>query len=423
MTHPIPTQNRVPLARAAAILGLGLALGAAGAWIALRPRGAQPPPQAQAARHLYVCPMHPQVVLDHPGECPICGMTLVPVEPSAQVAAPGEVLIDPSRQQLIGLTTATVTEGPLGGTLRVMGRVTVDETRVRHVHVKVDGYVEKLFVDFVGMPVAKGRPLFTFYSPDFVSAQREYLLALKTAKALAGGELSASGRDLLEASQRRLALWDVPQGELEELERTGVVRKSLTLRSPVSGVVTAKTVVEGNRITPADTALEITDLSRVWAVAEVYEAEIGKVKVGMPAQFTLGALPGRVLAGRVVFIDPEVDPKTRTVKVRIDLPNPGGALKPEMFGEAVLLGGAHRGLSVPGDAVLDSGTRKVVFLAIGNGRFQPLEVETGARQGERIEILKGLQPGQAVVDRAAFLVDAESRLKRALVDFTAAPAH
>jgi len=154
----------------------------------------------------------------------------------------------------------------------------------------------------------------------------------------------------------------------------------------------------------------------------VYEPEIGKVKVGMPAQFTLAALPGRTLSGRVVFIDPQVDPKTRTVKVRIELPNPGGALKPEMFGEAVLLGGAHRGLSVPMDAVLDSGTRKVVFLALGDGRFQPREVGTGTRMGDRVEILTGLQAGQTVVDRAGFLVDSESRLKRALADLTAAPA-
>jgi len=413
------------LLRAAAILCLGLILGFCGAWLALR--HARATAQAPHA-HLFVCPMHPQVILEHEGECPICGMTLVPVAhgeapaPAAPEAADGGVTIDAGRQQLIGLTTEPVTEGSVGGELRTLARVTVDETRVRHVHVKVDGYIEKLFVDFVGMAVAKGQPLFTFYSPDFVSAQREYLLASRTARAMASGQLDASGRDLLEASQRRLALWDVPQAELDELERTGTVRKSLTLRSPAAGVVTAKAAVEGNRVTPADTVLEITDLSGVWAVAEVYEPEIAKVTVGMPAQFTLAALPGRTLSGRVVFIDPQVDPKTRTVKVRIELPNPGGALKPEMFGEAVLLGGAHRGLSVPMDAVLDSGTRKVVFLALGDGRFQPREVGTGTRMGDRVEILTGLQAGQTVVDRAGFLVDSESRLKRALADLTAAPA-
>jgi Cu(I)/Ag(I) efflux system membrane fusion protein len=288
--------------------------------------------------------------------------------------------------------------------------------------VKVDGYVEKLFVDFVGMPVAKGQALFTYFSPDFMAAQQEYLLALKTQKSLAGGALQGSGADLLEASRRRMALWDVPQSEVDQLEQTGEVPKSLTLYSPISGVVTAKTAVEGMRLSPADTPFEITDLSRVWGVADVYEPEIPRVKVGMPADLTLGTFPGRAFPGRVAFIDPQVDPKSRTVKVRVELANPMGELKPEMFGEMVLKSQVRKGLVIPVDAVLDSGARKIVFVALGDGRFEPREVQVGSSLGETVEVRSGLKKGESVVTRANFLVDSESRLRAALAQFSANPA-
>jgi Cu(I)/Ag(I) efflux system membrane fusion protein len=305
----------------------------------------------------------------------------------------------------------------VGGDLRATARVAVDEARVRHIHVKVDGYVEKLFVDFVGAPVAKGRPLFTFFSPDFVSAQEDYLLAVKTRKSLQGS-LQSSGDDLLEAARRRMALWDIPAADLAQLEQNGKVSKSLTLVSPINGVVTAKTAVEGIRLTPADTPFEITDLSRVWGIADVYEREIPLVKVGMSAELSLGSFPGRGFRGRVAFIDPQVDPKSRTVKVRVELDNPKGELKPEMFGEMVLKSQARKGLSVPIDAVLDSGERKIVFVALGDGRFEPREVQTGANLGEAVEILSGVKQGESVVTRANFLVDSESRLRAALAQFS-----
>ena len=352
------------------------------------------------------------------------GMDYIPVyaselkgEAGPAVEGLSGVKIDPDRQQLIGLTTAPVAEGQVGGEIRTTARVAVDETRIRHIHVKVDGYVEKLFVDFVGAPVAKGKPLFTFFSPDFVSAQEDYLLAVKTQKSLQGGSLQSSGSDLLEASRRRMALWDVPANEMAQLEKTGVVRKSLTLYSPISGVVTAKTAVEGMRISPADTPFEITDLGHVWGIADVYEPEIPRVHVGMPAELALSTFPGRTFQGRVAFIDPQVDPKSRTVKVRVDLANPKGELKPEMYGEMVLKSQARKGLTVPIDAVLDSGARKIVFVALGEGRFEPREVQTGANLGEAVEIRGGLKAGESVVTRANFLVDSESRLRAALAQF------
>jgi Cu(I)/Ag(I) efflux system membrane fusion protein len=179
-------------------------------------------------------------------------------------------------------------------------------------------------------------------------------------------------------------------------------------------VVTAKTAVEGNRLTPADTPFEITDLGRLWAIADVYEPELPRLKVGMPADLTLGAFPGKTFTGRVAFIDPQVDPKTRTTKARVELANPAGMLKPEMYGEMVIRSQARKGLVVPIDAVLDSGARKVVFVALGDGRFEPREVQTGSSLGEAIEILSGVKAGEVVVTRANFLVDSESRLKAAL---------
>jgi len=475
-SNPAP---KTGFARTAGLMLLALAAGAGGAWLALgRGRAAAPAQAAPAeSKKMYQCPMHPQIMMDHEDNCPICGMKLVemekdkaapagpadqgaagrgrllfyrnPMDPkiTSPVAAKDEmgmdyipvyeselkaeagpaveglatVRIDPERQQLIGLTTAPVLAGPVGGEIRTTARVAVDETRIRHIHVKVDGYVEKLFVDFVGKPVAKGQPLFTFYSPDFVSAQEEYLLALKTRKGLAGGAMAASGSDLVAAARRRLELWDVPAAELAELEQGGTVRRTLTLYSPISGVVSAKTAVEGIRISPADTPFEITDLGAVWGVADVYEAEIARIRLGMPADLALGSIPGRSFHGRVAFIDPQVDPKSRTVKVRVELANPRGELKPEMYGEMVLRSQARKGLVVPIDAVLDSGARKIVFVSLGEGRFEPRLVETGANLGETVEVRTGLKAGEAVVTRANFLVDSESRLKAALAQFVARP--
>jgi Cu(I)/Ag(I) efflux system membrane fusion protein len=417
---------------------LALAVGAGGTYAALRhrlsaaqdqaaPGPTNPPGKGKIL--FYRNPMDPKIT------SPVfmkdeMGMDYIPVYESDLQAEQGPsveglaaVKIDPDRQQLIGLTTAPVAEGPVGGAIRTTAQVAVDETRIRHIHVKVDGYVEKLFVDFTGMPVRRGQPLFTFFSPDFVAAQQEYLLALKTQQSLDGGALQGSGTELLDAARRRLSLWDVPDSELDQLGKTGQVRKSLTLTSPIDGVVTAKTAVEGMRLSPTDTPFEVTDLSRVWGIADVYEPELPRVKVGMPAELTLDSFPGKTFRGRVAFIDPEMDPKTRTAKVRVDLPNPGGQLKPEMFGEMLLESQARKGLVVPVDAVLDSGERKVVFVALGDGRFAPREVQVGGNQGETVQIISGLKAGESVVTRANFLVDSESRLQAALAQFAAqAPA-
>jgi Cu(I)/Ag(I) efflux system membrane fusion protein len=391
------------------------ALGAAGMWLLMPHDVVAPAATAPAAR--WTCPMHPTIVQDHPGECPICGMALVPLEPptsrTAPVAGLSTVSIDAARQQLIGLKTAPVERGQIAAAWRTLGRVAIDETRVRHINVKVSGFVERVFVDFVGKPVAKGQALFTFYSPELVAAQEEYLLALRTRLTLKG-TLASGGDDLVAASRRKLQLWDIPAADIARLERTGEVVKSLTMRSPIAGVVVKKDVVDGMQLEAGAMPYEIVDLSRVWVLADVYESELGRVKTGMPAKLTLKAFPLQPFDGTVAFIDPLLDPRTRTVKVRMSFANPRGDLRPEMFGEVVLQGEAREALRIPADAVIHTGTRSVVFVALAEGRFQPHEIEIGETDGQNVEVVSGLTVGERVVTRANFLVDSESRLRASL---------
>ncbi|QRN99628.1 efflux RND transporter periplasmic adaptor subunit [Archangium violaceum] len=393
------------------------------------PAAGTTPSASEPAVTKYQCPMHPSIVQDHPGKCPICGMDLVAMTPGS--ASPGDpgtaaveglapITIDPSRQQLIGLRTAPVTEGRVGGTWRTTGRVAMDETRVRRVTMKVPAFVERVYVDFTGKPVRKGEPLFSVYSPELLAAQEEYLLALRTRQSLGqAGGMAADGDALVAAARRKLQLWDVPAATLERLAETGEATRSLTLVSPISGVITKKDVVEGARLEVGATAYEVVDLSRVWVLADVYETELRHVKVGMPATLQLKAFPNRVFAGKVSFLDPVLDPATRTVKVRLEFPNPDGDLRPEMFGEVVLRGTTREGLKIPSDAVVPTGTTQVVFVALGDGRFQPREVRLGESDGKSVEVTSGLKAGEQVVTGANFLIDSESRLRASLAALAA----
>ena len=450
------TRRFGPLILVVALLA-GLAAGVGATALVLRRPAAPPAATGEAHAHTtYVCPMHPSITSDKPGECPICGMQLVAAsQPSAErkilfyrspmdpkvtshtpkkdemgmdyvpvysdeiggaqpsVSGLATVGIDPQRQQLIGLRTALVQEGPVGGSWRTVGRVAVDETRVHHVALKFSGFIEQVFVDYVGKPVRAGEPLFSIYSPDVLSAEEEYLLALRTRDALGAGSARA-GVDLVAAARERLKLWDIPESEIRRLERTGKSQRTVTLYTPMSGVVTKKDVVMGHRVAEGDMPYEITDLSQLWVLADAYESDLGRVKLGTAATLTLQAFPNREFPGKVIFIDPILDPKTRTAKVRLAFPNPTGELKPEMFGEVTLRTPARKGLSIPTDAIIDSGTRKVVFVSLGEGKFRPQEVKIGASDGERSEVLEGLKAGDQVVTRANFLVDSESRLRASL---------
>jgi Cu(I)/Ag(I) efflux system membrane fusion protein len=455
-----------PALRNVVLVIAGIAAGTAATAVLLLPRRQGPEPAAaKAPAQQWHCPMHPSYVSDRPGDCPICGMRLAPIEASDagdgkiafyrspmnalqtspvprkdemgmdyvpvyedEVAGGSDavegyatVRIDPQRQQLIGLRTAPVTRAEIGAAWRTVGRVAVDETRVRRINVKVDGFVEKLHVDFVGKPVRKGQALFALYSPELMSAQNEYLLAAKT-RAELGPSNQRTGDELVEAARRRLELWDVPRSEIAHLDHGGDPLRTLTFYSPISGVVTAKSVVQGSKIVAGDTPFEVTDLSQVWVLADAYESDITRVKVGTPAVLRIDALPNRLFKGHVGFVDPLLDPKTRTAKIRVSFANPELDLKPDMFGDVSFEGRTRQGLRVPLDAVIDSGAQKVVFVSLGDGRFQPREITAGAQTSEYVEVLSGLAEGDQVVARANFLIDSESRLKSALAALAQKPA-
>ncbi|BDG03209.1 efflux RND transporter periplasmic adaptor subunit [Anaeromyxobacter oryzae] len=419
--HPSITQDHpgdcpicgMKLVKVAAAAAPAVAAGAATAGTAAT---------ATATKPQWTCPMHPSIVQDHPGDCPICGMKLVKMEPlSAGAPASGPtpeglstVTIEPARQQLIGLRTTKVSEGDVGGAWRTAGRVAIDETRVHHVNVKVGGFIEHDHATFIGKMVQKGQPLFAMYSPDLVAAQQELLVALRTRGELAGAGAAQDGDSLVAAARRKLELWDVPAQEIARVERTGEATKNLMFYSPATGVVTKRDVVPGMRVEAGSMPYEIVDLSRVWVLADVYETELQHVSVGLRATLTLRAYPGKKFQGRVAFIDPILDPKTRTAKVRLEFPNASGELKPEMFGEVLIEGPRRRGLVVPADAAIDSGTMQVVFVAMGGGTFQPREVKLGEGDGRHVEVLEGLHAGEEIVTGANFLVDSESRLRASL---------
>jgi Cu(I)/Ag(I) efflux system membrane fusion protein len=390
------------------------------------PAGAEPASQPDK----WQCPMHPSIVQDHPGDCPICGMKLVKVLGGGADGGPAPaglatVTIDPARQQLVGLKIVHAERGPVGGAWRTNGRVAVDETRITHVPVKFGGFMEKVYGDFIGKPVGRGQPLYAIYSPELFAAQEEYLLALRTRRTLAeaGAATGGDGDALARAARRKLELWDVAASEIERIEKEGQPSRTLTFYSPASGVLTKKDVVPGMKVAAGDMPFEITDLGSVWFLADAYEGDLRRVRIGMKASLSFAAFPGRRFDGRVAFVDPLLDPKTRTAKVRIEVPNPGGDLRPELFGEAVLEAKPRQAVRIPADAVIASGTQEIVFVALGEGKFQPREVRLGDSDGTWSEVVSGLDAGEGVVTRANFLVDSESRLRASLQSLTAAVAN
>jgi Cu(I)/Ag(I) efflux system membrane fusion protein len=382
------------------------------------------PREARAEK--WQCPMHPSIVQDHPGDCPICGMKLVKITVGGDSSPGGlaAVTIDPARQQLIGMKVVHAERGAVGGAWRTNARLAVDETRVHKVNVRFGGFIERVYADFIGKPVQRGQPLYSIYSPELFSAQEEYLLALRTQRTMGagGGSLSGDGDALVRASRRKLELWDVPASEIERIEKAGEASRTVTFYSPATGALTKKDVVPGTKVSAGDTPFEIVDLSHLWGLADAYEMDLMRVRVGMKATLTLKAFPGHTFEGKVAFIDPLLDPRTRTAKVRIDFPNPTGDLRPEMFGEVLLLGKAREALRIPADAVIETGTKSLVFVALADGKFQPREVRLGQTDADWTEVVLGLEAGEGVVTRANFLVDSESRLRASLDALSAASA-
>lgn len=376
----------------------------------------------------YTCPMHPEVISDEPGRCPKCNMFLeqVPMSAdsghadhgdmgSAPVAGLVPVTIESQRLQLIGLRTGTVATRSLDGSLRLVGFVTPDETRLENVHVRFSGWVKQLLVDQTGQTVGANDRLLSVYSQDLYQAEQDYLVARQSAlRTSSDPTLQESRRQLLEAAGKRLQLLGVPPEELARLDSEGTATSELWIRSPFSGYVLEKNVVNGQFIGPDQNLFTLADLSLVWVVADVYQRDAAKIKIGAKARMTSSALPGEFFSGTIAFVYPTVSQETRTLKVRLEFPNPDQRLLPGTYVE-VDLGGDGKGvLAVPADAVMDGGTEQYAFVVHGRTHFEPRRLSLGQRSDDWLEVLSGLSEGDVVVTSANFLIDSESRLKAAI---------
>lgn len=404
------------------LLILALIVGfAGGVWIS----GDTHTEHVQTDREMHICPMHPTVVSDKPGSCPICGMDLVVKKADASSAQSGDVQIDPVTIQNIGVKTMVVEKQPLKRTVRAVGRVDYDETRIMDVNSKIAGWVEELYVDYTGQWVKKGQPLLALYSPELVAAQEEYLTALNYVESMRDGSFrygKQNAEDLLAAARQRLLYWDISVGQIAELEKTQQVGRTMPILAPRSGIVTHKDVLEGVHIGSGQHLYRIADLSVVWIYADVYEYEMPWVSKGQRAEVSLSYLPGEQFEGKVDYIFPFMNEKTRTVQVRMVFDNADGALKPDMYADVVIRPEvAREGIVIPVQAVIHSGTRRVVVMAHGDGKFEPREIQTGVETEDGYEVMNGLNPGERIVTSAQFLIDSESNLKAALAGMRGDP--
>lgn len=336
-----------------------------------------------------------------------------------------QVEMTPEQQKLIGVKTVTAGMIPMTKVIRTVGRIEADESRLATVNAKIEGWVEKLYVDKTGSFVSKGAKLAEIYSPELIATQKEFLTALKWVKETtvgsAGGKQEASSElkkmmasdanATLEAARQRLLLWDISADQIQRIEESGQPMRTLTLYAPVSGYVTQKMVVAGMRIMPGEKMFDLADLSSLWLIADIYEYELPFIRIGSPAVVTLSYLPGAEMISRVDFIYPTVSAETRTVKIRLKLANRHHQLKPQMFGNVEMKVNMGRKLAIPESAVMDTGKAMVVYLDLGNGAFEPREIKTGIRTGGYVEVLRGLKSGEKVVTAANFLLDSEAQLK------------
>ena len=328
------------------------------------------------------------------------------------------VYISPARQQLIGVRTAALEHRALETTIRTVGTIAYDETRVTEIHTKISGWVERVFVDYVGKPVRRGQPLLTIYSPELVATQKEYLLALKARRQLGESvfpETRANAESLLAATRDRLRLWDITDGQIDELERTGQPRRTLTLFSPFNGVVLERNTFAGQFISPETSTVKIADLSTIWVLGQMFEYETRLVKLGQEAEIEFPyAQSLRRLKGKITFIYPEIDPQTRRVKVRVEFPNPGLELKPETYVTVLVRVSGGTQLAIPKEAVIDTGEKRYALVALPDGYFEPREIQVGEPVDQFYPVLNGLGHGDTVVTSAQFLIDSETNLQAAM---------
>ena len=371
--------------------------------------------KTETSKTLYTCGMHPQVVQDHPGDCPICGMKLTPMrkqpggaeaktEASSQTS--DAIGIDPATIQSMGIRSELVTKGPLNRRIRTVGAIDYNETALADVTTKVRGWVEKLYVDSTGQQVHKGDPLFEIYSPELWSAQNEYLLALK----------QPGNAMLKNAAITKLRYYDISAAQIAEIERSGQPTKTLRVNAPIDGVVVEKMVVAGQMVEAGMKLYRLADLSIVWVQSQIYEQDLSFIRLGQEAVVSLSYLPESKFRGRVTYIYPSVDDKTRTAKIRMEFHNPGQLLKPGMFATVELKAELSAStILVPDSAVLRSGEKNTVFIALEGGKFEPRSVVLGPRsENDRYQVLSGLKEGDRVVTSGQFMLDSESQLREAI---------
>jgi Cu(I)/Ag(I) efflux system membrane fusion protein len=418
--------------------------------------------EVDTSKQLYTCGMHPQIIQEGPGNCPICGMKLTPVkrtsvssetkptgerkikywkssmDPTYVSDKPGKdqmgmdlvpvyedqvqegaISVDPVTVQNMGIRTAKVEEKELTRTIRTVGNVDYDEELLYTVNSKISGWIEKLYVKNTGDPVKKGQPLLEIYSPDLVSTQQEYLTALKNFQQLKDTpypETRKGAEELIKSTRQRLLYWDISQGQIDQLEKSGEVKKTMILYSPANGVVIEKNVIEGAAVETGIELFKIADLSTVWVLAKIYEYELPYVKIGQTARIELSYFPGEVLSGKVSYVYPYLNQNTRDVKVRVELPNPELKLKPEMYADVTIASTLPgKSLVIPEEAVIHSGKREIVFVDAGGGKYSPREVVTGVSgEGNVVEVKSGLMPDEMVVVSAQFMLDSESKTQEAI---------
>lgn len=365
-------------------------------------------------------PMNPSEIYDEPGKSSM-GMDLVPVYADEANSSEGMITINPVVVQNMNVRTVPVQQKDLSAAINAVGRIEYDEQKLYNVNPKISGWVEQLFVDYTGKMVQRGQPLFSIYSPELVTTQQEYLLALKTQEKVGSSSFETirdGGNSLLEATRKRLEYWDIPDATIKQLEETGEVQKAVTLQAPATGVVLHKNAVEGEFIKAGTPAFKIVDLSTVWVQTSVYDYEVPWIEKGQSAIMELSYQPGETYHGTVAYVYPNLDQKTRTVQVRLEFPNPLFKLKPGMFANVKIQTEPLQNVTVvPNEAIIRTGERNLVFVAKGEGKFEPREVILGIEGGDRnneIQIQSGVEPGEQVVTSAQFLFDSESRLQESI---------